>query len=250
MRKLQTNFHSDREGEVAKAMRRMFTTMRVMPDPPLEAWTFLKQEVRLRGSTGAALRTLPDGRRVVVKRGGVAGGDREAHIRNEFDMNRYLNELGLAVPDARMTTEDGRPTMITQFEEGARPIDESDYGQLRRDIVPHALISNWDVVGMDYDNVLRRPDGKLTYVDVGGAGPYRAQGAPKGAAFGPTVNEFQSFEDHMPEIYHNMSDEEIGPSYDQYGGVDAMTDATSAIQNPQVAEMMRLRAQDIARRVA
>jgi hypothetical protein len=225
--------------------------MRERPDPPLEAWTFLKQEVKLRGSTtGAALRTLPDGRRVVVKRGGAAGGNRAAHIRNEFDMNRYLNELGLTVPNARMTTEDGRPTMITQFEEGARAIDESDYGQLRRDIVPHALISNWDVVGMDYDNVLRRPDGKLTYVDVGGAGPYRAQGAPKGAAFGPIVNEFQSFEDHMPEIYYNMSDEEIGQSYDQYGGVDAMTNAASVIQNPQVADMMRLRAQDIARRVA
>lgn len=224
--------------------------MRERPDPPLEAWTFLKQEVRLRGSTGAALRTLPDGRRVVVKRGGAAGGNRAAHIRNEFDMNRYLNELGLNVPDARMTTEQGMPTMITEFEQGARPIDEEDYPQLRRDIVPHALISNWDVVGMDYDNVLRRPDGSLTYVDVGGAGPYRAQGAPKGAAFGPTVNEFASFEDHMPEIYHNMGDEEIGQSYDQYGGVDAMTNAASVIQNPQVADMMRLRAQDIARRVA
>lgn len=248
MREMQTDLRPNREGEVAKALRGLL--MRERPDPPLEAWTFLKQEVRLRGSTGAALRTLPDGRRVVVKRGGAAGGNRAAHIRNEFDMNRYLNELGLNVPDARMTTEQGMPTMITEFEQGARPIDEEDYPQLRRDIVPHALISNWDVVGMDYDNVLRRPDGSLTYVDVGGAGPYRAQGAPKGAAFGPTVNEFASFEDHMPEIYHNMGDEEIGQSYDQYGGVDAMTNAASVIQNPQVADMMRLRAQDIARRVA
>ena len=52
-----------------------------------KAWSFLKEEVRLRGSTGAALRTLPSGKRVVVKRGGFAGGNPEAHINNEFDMN-------------------------------------------------------------------------------------------------------------------------------------------------------------------
>mgnify|MGYP005998221329 CR=1 FL=1 len=37
-----------------------------------KAWTFIKDEVRLRGSTGALLRTLPSGRKVVVKRGGIS----------------------------------------------------------------------------------------------------------------------------------------------------------------------------------
>ena len=221
-----------------------------MPDAPQKAWAFLKEEIRLRGSTGAGLRTLPSGKRVAVKRGGFAGGDPEAHINNEYDMNRYLHELGIPVPAATITEERGRPTMLTDWEEGAKPIDERDYPQLRRDIVPHALISNWDVVGMDYDNVLRRPDGTLSYVDVGGAGPYRAQGAPKGAAFGPNVNEFASFGDHMPEIYHNMNDEELGQSYDRYGGIDAMQAATSVLRDRQTRDIMNQRAEDVARQVA
>ena len=59
------------------------------------------------------------------------------------------------------------------------------------------------------DNVLRRPDGRLTYVDVGGAGPYRAQGEKKGGAFGPVVHELESFMEFMPEIYQGMTKQEM-----------------------------------------
>ena len=237
--------------------------MFMSPNPPLEAWTFLKQEVRLRGSTGAALRTLPGGRRVVVKRGGSAGGDRAGHIKNEYDMNRYLNELGVGVPNARMVEEKGKPTMLTDFEEGATaPIfsEGNDYGmtrevrdRLRQDFVPHALIGNWDVLGMDADNALIRPDGTPTYVDVGGAGPYRAQGAPKGGAFGPSVSDLDTMQYKPPYtemVYGNMSPEELGQSYDAHGGLDAMTDATKVIQDPRTQQIMNQRAQDLARRVA
>ena len=221
-----------------------------MLQPPNQAWSFLKEEIRLRGSTGAGLRTLPSGKKVAVKRGGFAGGDPEAHINNEYDMNRYLHELGVPVPAATITEERGRPTMLTDWEEGAKPVDEGDIPQLRRDVVPHAAIANWDVLGMDLDNVLRRPDGSLTYVDVGGAGPFRAQGAPKGNAFGANVGEFQSFQQHMPRFYGGLSDKEIGQSYDEYGGVDAMQAATNVLRDRQTSNIMNQRAEDIARRVA
>lgn len=214
------------------------------------AWSLLKEEVRLRGSTGASLRTLPDGRRVVVKRGGFAGGDPEGHIKNEYDMNRYLNALGIGVPEATMVEERGRPTMLTAFEEGAKPVSFEDSKQIRRDVVPHALIANWDVLGMEDDNVLRRPDGSLSYVDVGGAGPYRAQGASKGSAFGPTVGELETFQEHMPIYYGGLTDEEIGRSYDHYGGQDAMEAALNHLRSRDTADIMQQRIADVARRVA
>lgn len=34
-----------------------------------KSWSFVKEEARLRGSTGALLRTLPSGKKVVVKKG-------------------------------------------------------------------------------------------------------------------------------------------------------------------------------------
>ena len=215
-----------------------------------KAWSFLREEVRLRGSTGAALRTLPSGKRVVVKRGGFAGGNPEAHINNEFDMNRYLNELGVGVPNASMVEERGRPTMLTDYEEGARPISTDDKKRLREGVVPQALIGNWDVLGMEMDNVLRRPDNTLSYVDVGGAGPYRAQGAPKGEAFGSEVGELQSFQQHMPSIYGNLTQQELGQSYDKYGGSDAMNAALSTLRNNQTRDIMQQRIGDVARQVA
>jgi len=216
-----------------------------------EAWDFLKAQnpKYLGGSTGAVLHTLPDGRKVVVKRGA-----HPAHIRNEFDFNRYLNEIGVAVPDASMQEDvDGNPLMMTQYEEGAKAPTVDDKARLREDFVPHALIGNWDVLGMNMDNVLMRPDGTPSYVDVGGSGPFRAQGAPKGSAFGGQVGELQTMQ-HLPphteRFYNNMGNEEMGRSFDAYGGQDAMERALSTLRDAQTRNIMQQRIEDVARRVA
>ena len=194
------------------------------------------------GSTGARAYDLPMGR-FVGKR-----GDSLQHIQNEYDMNRFLNELGVPVPQAQM--EDG--LMLAQMEEGQRlgfNPSARDVRQLRRDFVPHATIANWDMLGLDRDNVIRRPDGTLSYVDVGGAGPFRAQGAPKGAAFGSTVGELDTLRDKNYELA-GMSEADIGRSYDAYGGEDAMTQALDVLRQPDTRRIMQQRIQDVARRVA
>jgi len=194
------------------------------------------------GSTGARGYDLPMGR-FVGKR-----GDSPQHIQNEYDMNRYLNELGVSVPQAQM--EDG--LMLTQMEEGQRlgfNPSAGDIRQLQRDFVPHATIANWDMLGLDRDNVIRRPDGTLSYVDVGGAGPFRAQGAPKGAAFGAKVGELDTLRNKNHELA-GMSEADIGRSYDAYGGEDAMTQALNVLRHPDTRRIMQQRVQDVARRVA
>jgi hypothetical protein len=219
--------------------------------PAIWAWRFLKEEVRLRGSTGALLRTLPSGKRVVVKRGGREGNDPQAHIRNEYDMNRYLHELGVGVPHAEMVEEEDRPTMISDFEEGARPVRYSDAPALRQDFVPQALIANWDTLGQEMDNVLIRPDGTPTYVDVGGAGPYRARGAPKGD-WGDVDTELASMQYYAPhtsQIYGDMTAQEMYDSYDRYGGLPAYLNAANVINDPQTKNILTQRAQDLARRI-
>ena len=42
-------------------------------------------------STGARLKVMPDGKRCIIKPGGTAGGDPEGHVRNEFEMNKFLD---------------------------------------------------------------------------------------------------------------------------------------------------------------
>lgn len=194
------------------------------------------------GSTGARGYDLPMGQ-FVGKR-----GNSPQHIQNEFDMNRFLNELGVPVPQAQM--QDG--LMLTQMEEGQEMGNNPSAGdirQLQRDFVPHATIANWDMLGMNRDNVIRRPDGTLSYVDLGGAGPFRAQGAPKGAAFGPTVGELDTLRNKNWELA-GMSEADIGRSYDTYGGEDAMTQALNVLRHPDTRRIMQQRVQDVARRVA
>ena len=192
---------------------------------------------------------MPDGRQVVVKRGA-----HPAHIQNEYDMNRYLNALGVGVPHASMHEDkDGNPLMMTEYEELSRMPLSMDRSRLRQDFVPQALIANWDVLGMNMDNVLIRPDGTPTYVDVGGAGPYRAQGAPKGDAFGPRVEELESMQSkppHTERFYGGMREEEMGRSFDAYGGQDAMEQALSSLRDAQTRNIMQQRIEDVARRVA
>ena len=216
-----------------------------------KAWALLKAQnpKYLGGSTGAVQHTMPDGRQVVVKRGA-----HPAHIQNEYDMNRYLNALGVGVPHASLHEDkDGNPLMMTEYEELSRMPLSMDRSRLRQDFVPQALIANWDVLGMNMDNVLIRPDGTPTYVDVGGAGPYRAQGAPKGDAFGPRVEELESMQSkppHTERFYGGMGEEEMGRSFDAYGGQDAMEQALSSLRDAQTRNIMQQRIEDVARRVA
>ena len=207
-----------------------------------EAMKYLRKNIPLGGSTGAKLYDTPQGK-FVGKRGG-----HPAHIQNEYDFNRFMNALGVPVPDARM--EDG--TMFTEYE-GDQPlgydVSEGDLTQLSRDFVPHAVAANWDMIGMDADNAVRRPDGTLSYVDLGGAGPYRAMGAPKGQAFGSKVGEIDTMREKNP-YFLTMPEYRIGQSYDHYGGSDAMTDALEHIRNKQTRDILQQRIEDIARRVS
>jgi len=63
---------------------------------------------------------------------------------------------------------------------------------VREGFAADAWLCNWDSVGLVYDNMLLDAEGRAIRLDTGGALLYRAQGAPKGAAFGDTVGEIDS----------------------------------------------------------
>lgn len=226
----------------------MMVLRSVMPTPMNEAWKRIQniQGEPLGGSTGAEKRGD-----FVVKPGASAG-----HVVNEYDMNQYLNALGVGVPEASLQTQGGRPHLMTRFEEGAKEPDLYDPAvkrQLQQDFVPHAAIANWDMLGLDADNVLMRPDGTPTYVDLGGAGSYRSMGAPKGGAWGGDVGELDTMRylpPHTEQVFGEMDEADIGRSYDHYGGQDAMEQALQYLRDNQTRNVMQQRIEDIARQVA
>jgi ADP-ribose pyrophosphatase YjhB (NUDIX family) len=58
--------------------------------------------------------------------------------------------------------------------------------ELGKDYMTHALVANWDFIGLTDDNVLWNGD-KPTYIDQGGTFQFRAQGGAK--TFGPVPTE-------------------------------------------------------------
>jgi uncharacterized protein len=69
----------------------------------------------------------------------------------------------------------------------------SEKKQTQQDFAIHAWLANWDAVGMGGDNAGIDENGKPKVLDVGGSLFFRAQGEPKGANFGPKVNETATF---------------------------------------------------------
>lgn len=61
----------------------------------------------------------------------------------------------------------------------------------QEDFAVHAWLANWDAVGLGGDNQ-GVVNGKPVSLDLGGALAYRAQGAPKGKAFGDKVTELDT----------------------------------------------------------
>lgn len=70
-------------------------------------------------------------------------------------------------------------------------LDEAERRQARHWLGVHAWTANWDAAGFDGDNQ-GVAGGRVLTLDVGGALRLRAQGDPKGAAFGPHVGELDT----------------------------------------------------------
>lgn len=63
---------------------------------------------------------------------------------------------------------------------------------LQENFAVDAWLSNWDVVGLEYDNVMLVGKNRWVRIDPGGALRFRAQGGLKGQAFGNKVLELES----------------------------------------------------------
>lgn len=74
----------------------------------------------------------------------------------------------------------------------------------KQNFVADCLLANWDVVGLEMDNVKYDPKtNQIWRIDNGSGLEFRAQGGLKGGLFGATINEFESLRD--PKINPNTA---------------------------------------------
>lgn len=169
------------------------------------------------GSTGAKL-VERDGQKYVMKQ----HHGKEGQVHSEVATNQLYNLLGgkQLAPNTELIEHNGKAAMLAEHIPDAKQLSELTGQELkdaqasvREHFALDSLLSNWDVVGLESDNILVSEAG-VHRVDNGGSLEYRAQGGPKGAAFGDKVGEIDSLRDRSrnysaAKVFGKTSDSQI-----------------------------------------
>lgn len=206
----------------------------------------------LGGTTGGALLVeIPGGHKRVLK---YSTGPQ--HLKEEYMANRVYSILGVAAPAVQLKEGPKGLAQLAEFVPG-RPMGELDSVEhakaledLKNGFVADALLGNWDVLGMDEDNILW--DGTRAWrIDNGGAMRFRAQGQPKRDLFGSMVGEIESMRN--PErgagkrAFSTVSDEEVNRQIS--GILGKRQEILDAIDDLPLRRIMESRLDNLAERV-
>lgn len=175
----------------------------------------LKQIGHLGGSTGAALYQDPKtGKKYVLKQGASEG-----HIREEFLADLLYAKAGFAIPECRLYETPEGPVKVASYLENSQPLytayymaDATEKQRLRNEIAKgfmlDALLVNFDVIGLEMDNVLVGNDGQVYRVDNGASFRYRAMGELKN----DTPNESRKAWNPSPMALWSLRDPNRNPN--------------------------------------
>ena len=142
--------------------------------------------------------------------------------RNEILAGKLYGLADIAIPELTPATRDGKFSVASKIvpglSENAHKLRSGDVPGVLEGIAVDAWLGNWDVVGLEYDNLLVDEEGNGRRVDTGGALRYRAMGAPKGDAFGDEVTELDTFTDpdrKSGSVFHHATPQQIVDSIDR-----------------------------------
>lgn len=199
------------------------------------------------GSNEGGVYADADGTKFYVKKPST-----REHVANEMAAARLYQLAGVNTLKYR---DAGPEHVATEWEH----LDKNRISQMSdaekkaaaKDFVVHAWLSNWDAAGTGGDNQGIR-GGKPVTLDVGGSLRFRAQGGPKGAAFGPKVSELDTMRDpkmspDAARLYGKMSEDDL---YEAAQRVTSIPDdkIRKAAGDEKLAETLIARKGDIAKR--
>jgi hypothetical protein len=218
-------------------------------------YTFI---MNLGGSTGAQLVQDEFGNKYVKKTGADA-----AHLQSEYEALRLYEYLGVRVPQIH-EYDTAKAELYTEFINPAQKIGAIKSegflsAKLQRELKDNfaidALLANWDVIGLEGDNVLitsLSDDKRVVRVDVGGSLDKRAQGANK--TFGDEVTELDSLLDEVvnPKTAQYFKDTNIQDSIKnaifQYDSKKHLIDSDNTIRQS-IKDTLAKRVDDLRSRV-
>ena len=121
--------------------------------------------------------------------------------------NRIYLDLGFAAPDAvLLRAPNGKFLYASTMIPNLRPYDytKAEAVEFVKGFPIDVLTMNWDVCGLDNDNIAYKSDGHVVRLDNGASFLSRARGSRKDTKYLLTVNEFDWFIHPDPGFYGAM----------------------------------------------
>lgn len=140
--------------------------------------------------------------------------------------NRIYLDLGFAAPDAvLLPATNGRFLYASTMIPNLRPYEgtRADAVEFLKGFPVDVLTMNWDVTGLDNDNIAYRPDGHVVRLDNGAAFLSRARGSRKDTRFLLNVTEFDNYI-NPPEGFYG--------AIERYGEIAAVAGVRSGTAVP------------------
>jgi hypothetical protein len=124
------------------------------------------------------------------------------------------------VPQLKQVMHGGKPALASKWVDGLSKPSAAELANnagATSGFAADAWLANWDAVGMGFDNLLTAGGGQAVRIDVGGSLLFRAQGEPKGADFGDSVQETKTLlnakkNPNTAAVFGSMSKEDMEAS--------------------------------------
>ena len=150
-------------------------------------------------------------------------GQSQSHVDNETLATAFYRELGIPVPLQGYGMMNGELWLVSPIvskENNFRKLlrDKDFMDEVRQGFAVDAWLSNYDVTGWEYDNIIPGNDGAPVRIDNGGALMWRARGEEK-LWFGDDPTEIDSMRDpdeaRVPasaDVFGSMTEEDVARS--------------------------------------
>lgn len=192
--------------------------------PSIANWT--KIPGTQAGSNAGGIYTDENGKKFYVKL-----SQSDTHARNEVLADDLYKAAGIETTDLKLVDvgngklgtasailEDSKPDLSSHLH------DKKYLEKIQEGFAVDALLSNWDVAGAMFDNVISDKHGNPVRVDPGGALLFRAMGSPKGNLFKDTAGEWDTLRDgsnsESKALFGSMSNAQL---IDSAKKVEALT---------------------------
>lgn len=193
----------------------------------------------------------------------------DAHARAEVLSDQLYKASGIDAAGVKLAKVNGKLGTASPMIDGAKDDLYSKYSdktymdKIREGFAVDAWLANWDVLGLEDDNIITNAEGNPVRIDTGGTLMFRAQGGLKNSqqpgAWGNEVKDWDGLRQFgtAPKAFKDMSDQQMVDSAARVEAVtpeeiDAMVDALGYTGGDalHVANILKARREDIIKKAA